>query len=95
METMKTITEIAKTCDTSRDNAYSAAKRIGIIPAKQGLRIAYYDEYQEFLIIEHLWYIGKVDTLIFESKMNKPDPQESFADFKKRTYGRQNAITRK
>jgi len=85
---MKTIPQIAKTCDTSRDNVYRAVLRLNVIAVKKKGRINYYDEYQEFLIIEHLWHIGKANTLIFESKMNKPVEQEPFSEFKKRIYGK-------
>lgn len=91
---MKTVTEISKLCNTSRENTYRAAQRLNIIPAKTKGRIVYYDEYQEFLILEHLFYIGKIDSLIYESKMNhvetKEEKYKQFKIFKENTYGKRN-----
>lgn len=89
---MKTIGDIAKMCNTSRENVYRAVMRLEIIPAKKIGCKSLYDEYQEFLIVENLWHIGKVNYLIFESKMNivksKEQQYQEFRDFKKRTYGK-------
>jgi len=89
---MKTMSDIAKMCDTSRDNVYRAVMRLNIIPAKKKGCKSLYDEYQEFLIVENLWHIGKVNYLIFESKMNIPEPEpdyrKMFKEFKERTYGK-------
>ena len=89
---MKTIGNIAKMCDTSRENVYRAVMRLEIITAKKIGCKSLYDEYQEFLIVENLWHIGKVNYLIFESKMNIPEPEpdyrKMFKEFKERTYGK-------
>jgi len=85
---MRTVSQITKHCGTNRENITRAAKRLGIVPSKKTGRTIYFDEYQEFLIIEHLFYTGKTQFLIFESKMNIPEVEESFTDFKLRTYGK-------
>lgn len=85
---MKTPKDIAKMCDTGWLLVYRAIQRMNIVPVHTSGRKSYYDEYQVELIIDNLFYTGKMTHIILESKMNVPEVEESFADFKKRTYGR-------
>ena len=57
-----------------------------ITPNKEGKFIRL-DKYQEDLIHQYLYYSGKFEELIIESKMNV---KETFEEFKSRTYGNQN-----
>lgn len=83
---MRTISEIAKTYKLNYDVVYRAANRLHINPVLKGNKISYYDQYQEELIVDNLFYVGRIEYVIFESKMNKPEEQEPFEEFKRRTY---------
>lgn len=87
---MKTVTDIAKQCNTTWEIVYRGVQRLNIIPAfaSSSGRIKYYDDFQLELIIDHLFYAGKITELVFESSMNTPEIQEDFNEFKKKTYGR-------
>jgi len=85
---MKTPQDIAKRCGITWETVYRAIQRLNIIPVHAKGRIKYYDEFQFELIIDHLFYAGKIQFLIFESKMNIPEVEDSFTEFKLRTYGR-------
>lgn len=83
---MKTISEIAKIYKLSYDVVYRAANRLRINPVLKGNKISYYDQYQEELIVDNLFYVGRIEFRIFESKMNETPEQESWEEFKHKTY---------
>jgi len=85
---MKTISQISKICGTTWEIVYRSIQRLNIIPVHKKGRINYYDDFQLELIIDNLFYAGKIKYLIYESKMNIPEVEESFEEFKKRTYTR-------
>ena len=89
---MKTPQQISKICGTTWEIVYRAIQRLNIVPVHKKGRICYYDEFQFELIVDHLFYACKIDSLIFESSMNKkelPD-YEAFRKFKLETYGKIN-----
>ena len=67
---MKNINDIAKFCCSDWETIFRATKRLNIIPALQKGRRKYFDEYQQELILDHLFYLGKIEFIIYESKIN-------------------------
>lgn len=43
---------------------------------------------KEIQILRLLFFYRKFEYFIYESKMNTPEPDETFAEFKKRIYGK-------
>jgi len=85
---LKTPQQISKICGTTWGIVYIAIQRLNIVPVHKKGRINYYDDFQVELIVDNLFYTGKIKYLIYESKMNIPEIEESFEEFKKRTYGK-------
>lgn len=65
---MKTVSQIAKECNTSRDYIDNVIKKEGIV--KTGKLI---DKYQEDHIHQILYFEGKITEIILESKINTDD----------------------
>jgi len=78
---MKNPREIANMCDTGWLFVYRAIQRLNIVPVEIKGRKSYYDEFQIELIIDNLYHTGKVTHLVFESKMNYPEPLYSRKEF--------------
>jgi hypothetical protein len=70
---MKTIREISKILNVSYELVFRSVYTLEIEPAKRYCRKRLFDEYQIELIIDFLHYTGKLQYLIFESKMNNQD----------------------
>lgn len=65
----KTIIQIAQSCDVRYNDIYQVIKKERIIGThKNNKRV--FDEYQQDLIYQNIYYEGKSDCLIFESKIN-------------------------
>lgn len=91
---MKSIADISKETGVESREIYRVMQLQNIIPNKEGKFIRL-DKYQEDLIHQYLYYSGKFDKLIIESKINIPEPEpkqnpriETFEEFKARTYGK-------
>jgi len=80
---MKTVSEIAKICDTTWSIVYRSIQSLNIVPVfvGSGGRIKYFDEFQFDLIVDNLFYTGKITHLNYESKMNTPEPLYSREEF--------------
>jgi len=85
---MKSIHQIAKECGLGYSQVVLIVKNEHIVPAKKKGRYQYFDKWQEDLIHERLYFSCACNEITLESKMNKPEIQESWESFKKRTYGR-------
>jgi len=87
---MLNINDIAKICGIDWELVFRAIQRLGIIPVHTSGKKKYFDEYQQVLIFEHLFYVRKFEYLTFESSMNKKEAPDydSFRKFKKETYGK-------
>ena len=83
---MKKISQISKETNVNYREIYRVMQLQNITPNKEGKFIRL-DSYQEDLIHQYLYYSGKFEELIIESKMNV---KETFEEFKQRTYGNQN-----
>lgn len=82
---MKTISHLANNLNIGINTINAIIKKEHIIcdNSQPKRRI---NEFQEEYIQQILIYEGKLDGFILESKMN--EPEETFAEFKKRTYTR-------
>ena len=81
---MKKISQISKETGVESREIYRVMQLQNITPNKEGKFIRLY-KYQEDLIHQYLYYSGKFEELIIESKINIP---ETFEEFKQRTYGK-------
>ena len=81
---MKLISQISKETGIEYREIYRVMQLQNITPNKESKFIRL-DSYQEDLIHQYLYYSGKFDELIIESKMNV---LETFEEFKQRTYTR-------
>ena len=90
---MKTVSHLANNLNIGINSIAAICKKERIANCNPGGK-RYIDQYQEEYIQQILIYEGKLDCFIFESKMHEVPEQESWESFKKRTYGRQNAINR-
>lgn len=70
---LKTISQIARMCYSNYESVNRATLRLKIYPAQKKGQIKRFNEFQIELIIDHLFYLGKIDSLIYESRMNDPD----------------------
>jgi hypothetical protein len=70
---MKSLMQIAIECDMMYNEISRCIKSIKIIPTKVK-RInnyaLYLDKYQEDLLHQHLYFIGKIQEITLQSKMN-------------------------
>jgi len=78
---MKNIKEIAIICCLDWELVYRAVQKLNIIPVIQIGKRKFYDQYQQELIFDNLFYCGKLQYLIYESKLNNPTPEYSRKDF--------------
>jgi len=67
---MKNINDIAKMCCLDWETIFRTIKRLNITPVHTVGRRKYFDEFQQELIFDHLFYLGKIEFIIYESKMN-------------------------
>ena len=81
---MKKISQISKETGVDYREIYRVIQLQNITPNKEG-KFTRLDSYQEDLIHQYLYYSGKFNELIIESKMNV---KETFEEFKQRTYTR-------
>ncbi len=81
---------MAKECGIVWQRVREVVRKEKIIPAKIIGRKQFYNEYQEEYIHSILYFSLICKELTIESKINKPEKQEPFEDFKKRVYGRKN-----
>lgn len=85
---MKTVSQLAKNLGQTYYKIAQIIRQEGIV-CDISMPKRRVNQHQEEIIQQILIYEGKLDCFIFESKMNKPEPQqESWESFKKRTYGR-------
>jgi len=84
---MKTISHLANNLNIGINHINALIEKEHIIcdTSKPKKRV---NEFQEEYIQQILIYEGKLDGFIFESKMNIPEEQEDFNEFKKRVYGK-------
>ena len=82
---MKKISQISKETNVNYREIYRVMQLQNITPNKESKFIKL-DSYQEDLIHQYLYYSGKFEELTIESKMNIPEKQETFQEFKLRTY---------
>ena len=80
---MKSIMQIAIECDLTWNQVNNIVKIENIVPAQKIGKRKFFDIYQEDIIHQLLYFLGLVNEITYESKMNV---KETFEDFKKRTY---------
>jgi len=71
---MKSLMQISKECDLMYNEVLRTIRNIKINPTKikrTNNYAIYLDQYQEDLLHEHLYFIGKIKEITLESKMNK------------------------
>jgi len=86
---MKRLKQLAKELNIDCELIQRTVAKLGFKPKKlNDKRIILLDEHQENRVIQVLYLERKVTEIIFESKMNKPEEQEPFEEFKKRIYGK-------
>lgn len=83
--TKKTARQIATECECDINSVYDAIKCERILPSGIYRGKNTYNAYQEDLIHNVLYFIGKITEITLESKMNI---KETFGEFKERTYTR-------
>lgn len=86
---MKEISQVAKECGIKRYLIDEIIRKEDIVCQNLGFKTL--TKEQEDLIHQILYFEGKITEITLESKMNVPEIQEPFEDFKKRTYGRHNS----
>lgn len=69
---MKTKAQIAHLTCNNWEVISRAVFKLNIEPALRKGKTNYYDQYQVDLILDHLWFDGKLEFMIFESKINIP-----------------------
>lgn len=83
---MKRISQIAKDCNVPYYEVNEIIRKEEFVLSKNKFRVL--TPQQEDLVHNILYFEGKITEITLESKMNIPEIQESFSDFKTRTYGR-------
>jgi len=83
---MKKISQVAKEFGMTYDKLEYILSAQGFVLEKISNRY-HINEFQVSMLIELL----KISEITLESKMNVPEIQEPFEDFKKRTYSRHNS----
>lgn len=84
-----TITQLSKQINVDQREIYRIIKRDNLIVQEQGEKKIRLTKTQCDYIIRIMFFSGKCDFIILESKMNIPEPKpqkETFEDFKLRTY---------
>lgn len=84
---MKSAKQIADSCNLDRQIIHRIIQKEEMIPVKQIGRRNFYDKWQEEHIHTVLYFSGLLEEITIESKINN-EPEETFAEFKARTYGR-------
>lgn len=70
---MKSLMQIAMECDMRYNDINNHVRSMKIIPTKTKRTNSfalYLDQYQEHLLHEHLYFLGKLTEINLESKMN-------------------------
>ncbi len=86
---MTSIKQLSKQINVDQREIYRIIKRDNLIVQEQGEKKIKLTEKQCDYIAKIMFFNGKCDFIILESKMNFPDPKpqiESFEEFKLRTY---------
>ena len=83
---MKSAHQIAKETGLQWQQIANLLRKEEFTPAKKKGKFNYYNKHQEEIMHNILYFECMAKEVTFESKMNKPEPQECFADFKLRTY---------
>ena len=86
---MTSITQLSKQINVDQREIYRIIKRDNLITDEQDRLRIYLTEKQCEYIIRIMFFNGKCDFIILESKMNIPEPKpqkETFNEFKLRTY---------
>lgn len=84
---MKSTMQIAIECKLTYNAVRQVIVKEEIIPAHQVKGRNYYDKWQQDYIHSVLYFSGVLEEITLESKINN-EPEETFAEFKARTYGR-------
>lgn len=88
---MKSVHQIAKECGLQWTQIQDIVKKEEMVPAAKKGRFNYFDKYQEDYIHTILYFTCLAREVVYESKMNIPEPEpklETFEEFKARTYGK-------
>ena len=85
---MRTLTEMQKETGCRYRDIYRVIIANKLTPVHYENRQRYYADITVNFIYKILYFERKLNIVTIESKMNKPEKQEPFEDFKKRTYGR-------
>lgn len=83
---MTSIKQLSKQINIDPKEIYRIIKRDNLILPQQDRLRVYLTELQCEYITRIMFFNGKCDFVILESKMNNPDKEEAFEDFKLRTY---------
>jgi len=78
---MKSVPEIALLTGVSRPDIHKHVFKLNINPVKQIGYKKWFDQYQIEIIIDHLFYLGKIEFLTYESSMNFSEPLYSRKEF--------------
>jgi len=78
---MKSVPEIAQLTGVNRSDIHKHVFKLNIKPVKQIGYKKWFDYYQVELIIDHLFYLGKIEYLTYESSMNHTEPLYSIKEF--------------
>lgn len=85
---MKTAGEMAKECGCSYNDVQSIIVSNNLTPVSYLGAKRLFSQIQEDFIYKTLYFERKCFVLTLESKMNKPEEQESWEVFKAKTYGK-------
>jgi hypothetical protein len=68
---MKNISEIAAMCGLDWEIVFRTIIKTNIVPVLEKGRKKFYDQFQQELIIDQLYYLGKLEYITYESSINK------------------------
>ena len=85
---MKSAKQIAFECKLTYVQTRQVILKEEIVTAKQVNTRNFYDKWQEDYIHAILNFYGLLEEIKLESKINIKEPEETFSEFKARTYGR-------
>jgi hypothetical protein len=83
---MTSIKQLSKQINIDPKEIYRIIRRDNLITQEQDRLRVYLTDLQCEYITRIMFFNGKCDFIILESKMNTPEPQETFNEFKERTY---------
>lgn len=83
---MKSAHQIAKETGLQWQQIANLLRKEEFTPAKKVGKFNYYDKHQEEIMHNILYFECMAKEVVFESKMNKPERQETFNEFKLRMY---------